>query len=115
MTDRPVGKKCGGTNRQGDPCGNPAGFKTDHVGFGNCHNHAGATPSGEKHAAKEEAAWRATLAEGIDPSLKKLRSLQEAQAESVQLAATKDWLDRAGVRVGDEGAGDVRITLRGRS
>lgn len=43
--------KCGGTNRQGQPCGNVAGKGTDHYGSGNCKNHGGASPNGKKHAA----------------------------------------------------------------
>lgn len=42
---------CGGTNRQGAPCGNAAGKGTDHVGAGNCRNHGGSSPNGKKHAA----------------------------------------------------------------
>lgn len=45
--------KCGGTNRQGLPCGNPAGFRTDHPGAGNCHFHGGSSPNGRKHAAAQ--------------------------------------------------------------
>jgi hypothetical protein len=44
------GGKCGGTNRQQKPCGNPAGYKTDHPGSGNCHFHGGSSPNGRKHA-----------------------------------------------------------------
>lgn len=47
--------KCGGTNRQGGPCGNPAGFSTSHPGWGNCKWHGGSTPTGIAHAAKLQA------------------------------------------------------------
>ena len=46
--------KCGGTNRQGLPCGNPAGKGTDHLGSGNCKNHGGCTPAGRTHALTEQ-------------------------------------------------------------
>jgi hypothetical protein len=49
------GRKCGGTNRQGLPCGNAAGKGTDHVGSGNCRSHCGATPTGRKGALSERA------------------------------------------------------------
>lgn len=50
------GKKlCKGTNRSGERCGNAAGFKTDHVGYGNCHLHAGCTRTGKKAAQREMA------------------------------------------------------------
>lgn len=45
--------KCGGTNRQGDPCGNTAGKNTDHFGSGNCASHGGATLTGRKAAGTE--------------------------------------------------------------
>jgi hypothetical protein len=47
--------KCGGTNRQGEPCGNPPGKGTDHLGSGNCSSHAGATPTGRMAALNERA------------------------------------------------------------
>lgn len=42
---RPSTPRCGAKNRQGQPCGNAAGFKTDHVGEGRCHLHGGKTPA----------------------------------------------------------------------
>jgi hypothetical protein len=50
-----VTPKCGGKNRQGKPCGNSAGYKTDHPGSGNCHFHGGSSPNGRKHAMEEQA------------------------------------------------------------
>ena len=47
--------KCGGTNRQGRPCGNPAGKGTDHYGSGNCESHCGSTPTGRAAALNERA------------------------------------------------------------
>jgi hypothetical protein len=35
-------------------CQQPAGLGTDHLGFGNCKFHGGATPNGEKAGAKAE-------------------------------------------------------------
>jgi hypothetical protein len=49
------GRKCSGTNRQGNPCGNAAGKNTDHPGTGNCANHGGSTPTGKKAALREQA------------------------------------------------------------
>lgn len=41
-------EKCGARKRaddvKGEPCRNPAGFKTAHVGVGRCYLHGGATP-----------------------------------------------------------------------
>lgn len=42
---------CGAkTKSREGTCRNTAGFKTDHVGFGNCHLHGGASPGGRQHA-----------------------------------------------------------------
>lgn len=48
--------KCGATNRQGNPCGRPAGWGTTHAGTGHCKMHGGSTPNGKKHAARLEVA-----------------------------------------------------------
>jgi hypothetical protein len=48
-------RRCGATNRKGEPCGLPAGARTDHPGWGRCAHHAGSTPSGRAFAAKEAA------------------------------------------------------------
>lgn len=44
LTPQAHGVKCGRTNRQGEPCQQPAGFGTDHVGAGACKFHGGASP-----------------------------------------------------------------------
>lgn len=41
----PKTPRCGAKNREGNPCGNPAGFKTDHPGVGRCHLHGGRSPA----------------------------------------------------------------------
>lgn len=47
--------RCGGTNRQGQPCKLAAGQGTGHVGHGNCKHHGGATRNGIRHAASARA------------------------------------------------------------
>lgn len=42
---KPSTPRCGARNREGNPCGNAAGFKTDHPGVGRCHLHGGLTPA----------------------------------------------------------------------
>ncbi len=37
------------------PCGQPAGWHTDHPGYGRCSWHGGAAPNGVKAAAEEQA------------------------------------------------------------
>jgi hypothetical protein len=46
--------RCNGTNRQGDPCGQAAGWGTDHPGTGNCKHHGGSTSRGRTHAVNEQ-------------------------------------------------------------
>jgi hypothetical protein len=46
---------CGATTRAGGQCGRPAGWGTEHVGFGKCKLHGGKSPSGNKHAEREQA------------------------------------------------------------
>jgi hypothetical protein len=53
--------KCGAKGKTtGNPCRNPAGFKTDHVGAGRCHLHGGGTPDGKKYARRQMAAAAAS-------------------------------------------------------
>ena len=71
--------KCGGTNRQGRPCGNPAGYKTDHAGSGNCHFHGGSSPNGRVHAAEqriEDEARRALYQYDAAPCADPIEALQ---------------------------------------
>lgn len=47
------GPKCGSTKRfDGKPCGNPAGMRTDHYGYGHCWLHAGRAPAHRVSAAR---------------------------------------------------------------
>jgi hypothetical protein len=45
-----------GAVRKGKPCGLPRGWGTDHVGWGHCKFHGGASPGGRKAALREAAA-----------------------------------------------------------
>lgn len=68
--------KCGGTNRQGEPCGNTAGKGTDHPGTGNCKHHGGSTPAGRKHA-QEQAARKAVETYGLPRDISPTDALLE--------------------------------------
>lgn len=68
--------KCAGTNRQGAPCGNAAGFKTDHPGFGNCTFHGGSSPNGRKHA-QEAIARKAVETYGLPRDISPTDALLE--------------------------------------
>jgi hypothetical protein len=74
---RPKAGRCGGTNRQGGPCGNAAGYKTTTPGYGNCAFHGGATLSGRQFAARlaaEDAAERLGVPVATTPD----QALQDA-------------------------------------
>lgn len=68
--------KCGGTNRRGNPCGNPRGYKTDHPGVGNCHFHGGSSPNGRVFAM-EEAARQAVVTYGLPRDISPTDALLE--------------------------------------
>jgi hypothetical protein len=52
---------CGARTRSGTPCRRPAGWATQHTGYGACKLHGGSTPNAGKAAAKLEAAHKADV------------------------------------------------------
>lgn len=48
-----TGKECGAKKPDGGFCKNPAGFGTDHLGFGTCKRHMGCTPGPAKGAYRQ--------------------------------------------------------------
>jgi hypothetical protein len=99
--------KCGGTNREGKPCGNGAGKGTDHQGVGNCKNHGGCTPSGRVAALNEEARrllYRYDAAPVTDP----LEALQRLAGRALALEETIGGLvnNLRSVRYGSEEGGE---------
>lgn len=56
----PLEDQCGAHKKGGGTCTRPKGWGTDHQGFGNCKFHGGATKTGRKHAATQEAHAMAT-------------------------------------------------------
>jgi len=80
MTDEKSSKQshedniCGAKTRDGDPCKNPAGFKTDHVGEGRCHLHGGTNtgaPEGNQNARKH-GAYEKVIRSQLDDSEKEV-------------------------------------------
>lgn len=55
MSAAPGRHPCGARGRTGTPCALPAGWGTQHVGYGACKLHAGCVPSHQVAAAREEA------------------------------------------------------------
>ena len=103
------GAKCGGTNRQGEPCRNAAGYKTDHAGFGNCAFHGGATPTGRVSALNKEAA-RLLYRHDATPCGDPLEALQRLAGRALALEETIGHLvnDLSSIRyeAGGEGGGE---------
>jgi hypothetical protein len=90
----PSSGKCGGTNRQGEPCKNPRGYKTDHPGYGNCHFHGGSSPNGRTAALNHQAA--AELARlDVPPVTDPLTELARVAAQAVA------WKDAMGAKVNE--------------
>jgi hypothetical protein len=113
MTERSMVTLCGATKRQGDkaPCRRPAGWGTEHVGFGTCKLHGGSTTASTKHAAKERAAWQQRILDEIDPSLSVLVQLRndEDVAPRDRIAAAKWFADKA-VEL-DAGSGGLTVNI----
>ena len=103
MNDPGILKVCGATKRQGDktPCKKPAGWGTSHVGFGSCKLHGGSTPASTKHAEGERALWLEHLFAHVDDAMAVLIEivLDPSKADRDRIAAARDLLDRAGVKV----------------
>ena len=94
--------RCSGTNRQGEPCGRPAGWGTDHAGVGLCKHHGGSTPSGKRHAitleaARQVEAWGGRLDVSAPEAL-----LELVQSKAAEVAY---WNWRVGGLSEDERAG----------
>jgi len=102
--------KCGGTNRQGEPCGNPAGKNTDHFGAGNCANHGGATPSG-RIAALNEQAQRLLYKHHAGPVADPLEALQRLAGRALALEQTIGQLvnDLTEIRYENETGGGEQL------
>ena len=52
---RTAGPRCAAKTRSGTPCQNPAGMRTEHVGYGTCYLHGGCMPNHVLAAARAEA------------------------------------------------------------
>ncbi len=97
--------RCGARTRSGDPCRNPAGYKTDHVGSGRCAFHLGSTPNGRMAAAREIAAREATKIGGeveMEPHAALELCVRMAAADMLALARRLDTLADEDVIEGDQ-------------
>lgn len=116
MTERNVVRLCGARKRDGsgDTCKRPAGWGTEHVGFGTCKLHGGSTPASSKHAERERQAWQQFLVDEIDPSLKVIRQLRDGEdvkpADRIKAAS---WLVERAIEVSGGAGVELKITLKG--
>jgi hypothetical protein len=111
-TLRPV-TLCEAKNRAGNPCRRPAGWGTDHAGFGHCKLHGGSNPSGKKYAAKLERTWRDSLAEDIDPSLKVIRQLRDGEdVNPRERLRAAQWLVEKAVELTEGTGGEIEVHIR---
>lgn len=72
-------RHCGAAKRQGTgQCTRPAGWGTDHPGFGTCKFHGGCTPASTKAAAEQEARYLlGVLVPGREPVEDPSRELRQ--------------------------------------
>ena len=74
-------KHCGGKKRKGGLCTRPKGWGTNHVGYGNCKLHFGATESNNK-SAQLEAAKSVALTLGTAVATNPFDSLMMLEAQA---------------------------------
>lgn len=100
---------CGAKKRDGsgDPCRRPAGWGTDHLGFGTCKLHGGSTPNAGRHAITLEAARQVEVWGGrldVNPAEALLELVQGKAAEVAywnwRVAGLSDG-ERAGLLVAE--------------
>ena len=96
---KPAGFYCHGTSKQkGTPCEKRAGFGTDHVGFGLCKFHGGATKTGTtaaKHQEAEQLVATYGLPRQVDPHTALLEELHRTAGHVAWLSALIGELDHA--------------------
>jgi len=95
--------KCGAKNRQGNPCRNPSGLRTDHPGEGRCFLHGGrapiktgqysSVPSRLQSYREQVEKWK------INPDLKNLNRIIAEQMVAFkqieEIVASSDVIDPA--------------------
>lgn len=72
----PTKPKCGAKTQSGGECQHPAGYKTDHVGYGRCYRHGGANPNGKK-SAQRIAAREAVVTYGLPVDVEPMEALAQ--------------------------------------
>ena len=73
--------RCPGTNRDGERCGHPKGWGTDHVGEGYCKHHGGASdgaPPGEENGNYDHGGFSEALPEDGDDVAANIAAFRDA-------------------------------------
>lgn len=103
-----MGKKCGETgqlNKQGKPCGNPAGARTSHKGEGRCYKHGGASNGAPlKHGRYVKPSTTGSLADKIQTHLQDADPLNLTP----ELALLRSLLDHFQEKLEEAGADPTR-------
>lgn len=109
MTKRrnPTQNKCNAqkTDGSGDKCSRAAGYGTDHLGWGRCKFHGGATPAGKIYAAKVEAADRIL---GFPIEIEPAEAILQQVRQS---AGHVQWYHQQILRFDDVTGGDAKQVL----
>lgn len=102
----------GAANRGGKPCANPAGKKTDHLGFGACWLHGGTSPQHTAKAAKlEQEAVMSDLVVRYDISAG-LNPKDVLLEEVARAAGWVSYCDRRVAALGDDELAGMLKTSR---
>lgn len=90
-------RKCNARRRNGHKCKQPAGFGTDHVGYGPCKSHGGTTSSHKIKAARDMALHNALVMgvpfDDIDPMDAILTCIKISAGEVVYCSQRIEELD----------------------
>lgn len=104
MTTNAEGPFCGGARRQGEDgatCRRPAGWGTDHLGFGRCKLHGGSTPTHVKHANGQKAAAAVVtfgLPREIDPQTALLEEVHRTAGHVAYLGQVVAELEQSDLK-----------------
>lgn len=90
MTSTAMKPLCGAKKKNGEPCRNPAGFKTDHVGEGRCFLHGGRMPI--KHGRYSQV--KGHLGEKIQEHLERPDPLNLLPELASLMALLEIWLQK---------------------
>lgn len=92
------GRTCGAKKRGGGVCAQPAGYGTEHLGFGKCKHHGGGSPTHLANAAKKQAVLMGAPVE-INPldaliwCIKLTAGEVEFCTQQLEILGKEEWLE----------------------